>query len=71
MKRSRYASACLALAVTITLLTACKGQEGEKDHPDSQGSDSTAATVVVNGKLINKPCGPAGARFLPNGWLVF
>lgn len=33
------------------------------------GGSST--TVVLNNQLINKPCGPAGARFLPNGWLVF
>lgn len=33
------------------------------------GGSST--TVVLNNELINKPCGPAGARYLPNGWLVF
>lgn len=33
------------------------------------GGSST--TMVLNGEVINKPCGPAGARFLPNGWLVF
>ena len=65
MKRSRYASACLALAVTITLLTACKGQEGEKDHPDSQGSDSTAATVVVNGTVMEPTTGNADVSAEP------
>lgn len=65
MKRSRYASACLALAVTITLLTACKGQEGEKDHSDSQGSDSTAATVVVNGTVIEPTTGNADVSVEP------
>lgn len=33
------------------------------------GGSST--TMVLNNKLINKPCGPAGARYLPNGWLVY
>ena len=33
------------------------------------GGSST--TMVLDGKVINKPCGPAGARFLPNAWLVF
>lgn len=33
------------------------------------GGSST--TMVLNGQVINKPCGPAGARYLPNGWLVF
>lgn len=33
------------------------------------GGSST--TMVLNGQVINKPCGPAGARFLPNAWLVF
>lgn len=33
------------------------------------GGSST--TMVLNGEVINKPCGPAGARYLPNGWLVF
>ncbi len=33
------------------------------------GGSST--TMVLKNQLINKPCGPAGARFLPNGWLVF
>lgn len=33
------------------------------------GGSST--TMVLDGKLINKTCGPAGTRFLPNAWLVF
>ena len=33
------------------------------------GGSST--TMVLDGKLINKTCGPAGPRFLPNAWLVF
>jgi len=33
------------------------------------GGSST--TMVLNNTLINKPCGPAGARFLPNGWMVY
>ncbi|MBP3382203.1 MAG: phosphodiester glycosidase family protein [Clostridia bacterium] len=33
------------------------------------GGSST--TMVINDKLVNKPCGPAGARFLPNGWMVY
>lgn len=31
----------------------------------------TSTTMVLDGKLINKTCGPAGPRFLPNAWLVF
>lgn len=65
MKRSRYASACLALAVTITLLTACKEQKGEKDHSDSQGSDSASATVVVNGTVIEPTTGNADVSVEP------
>ena len=64
MKRSRYASACLALAVTITLLTACKGQDGEQDRSDSQGSDS-AATVVVNGTVMEPTTGNANVSVEP------
>ena len=64
MKRSRYASACLALAVTITLLTACKGQDGDQDHSDSQGSDSTA-TVVVNGTVMEPTTGNANVSVEP------
>ena len=64
MKRSRYASACLALAVTITLLTACKGQDGEQDHSDSQGSGS-AATVVVNGTVMEPTTGNANVSVEP------
>ncbi len=64
MKRSRYASACLALAVTITLLTACKGQDGDQDHSDSQGSDS-AATVVVNGTVMEPTTGNANVSVEP------
>ncbi len=33
------------------------------------GGSST--TMVINNQLINKPCGPAGARYLPNGWMVY
>lgn len=33
------------------------------------GGSST--TMVLDGQVINKPCGPVGARFLPNGWMVF
>ena len=64
MKRSRYTSACLALAVTITLLTACKGQDGDQDHSDSQGSDS-AATVVVNGTVMEPTTGNANVSVEP------
>lgn len=64
MKHSRYASACLALAVTITLLTACKGQDGDQDHSDSQGSDS-AATVVVNGTVMEPTTGNANVSVEP------
>lgn len=69
------------------LLLACDGRQANMEGANMQdltdimwefgavnasnidGGSST--TVVVDGKLINKPCGPAGARFLPNGWLVF
>ncbi len=33
------------------------------------GGSST--TMVINDQLVNKPCGPAGARYLPNGWMVY
>lgn len=33
------------------------------------GGSST--TMVLNGEVINSTCGPAGPRYLPNGWLVF
>jgi hypothetical protein len=59
MKFSRYASACLAFAVTLTLLSSCKGQEGGQDNSDSAGSDSTSATVVVNGSVIEPTTGNA------------
>lgn len=33
------------------------------------GGSST--TMVLNGVNINSTCGPAGPRFLPNGWMVY
>ena len=69
------------------LLLACDGRQANMEGANMQdltdimwefgavnaanidGGSST--TVVIEGQLINKPCGPAGARFLPNGWLVF
>lgn len=33
------------------------------------GGSST--TMVINNQVVNKPCGPAGARYLPNGWMVY
>ena len=59
MKLSRYASACLAFAVTLTLLSSCKGQKGGQDNSDSAGSDSASATVVVNGSVIEPTTGNA------------
>ena len=59
MKLSRYFSACLAFAVTLTLLSSCKGQEGGQDNSDSAVSDSTSATVVVNGSVIEPTTGNA------------
>jgi exopolysaccharide biosynthesis protein len=69
------------------LLLACDGRQANMEGANMQdltdimwefgavnaanidGGSST--TVVIEGQLINKPCGPAGARYLPNGWLVF
>ena len=65
MKRSRYASACLAFAVTLSLLTACKGQEGGEDHSNTQGSDSAPATVVVNGTVVEPTTGNADISVEP------
>lgn len=59
MKYSRYASACLAFAVTLSLLTGCKGQDKGKEDPDSAGSDTTPATVVVNGAVVEPTTGNA------------
>lgn len=42
---------------------------GAVNAANLDGGSST--TIVLNGEVINKPCGPAGARYLPNGWLVF
>ncbi len=65
MKRSRYASACLALAVTLSLLTACQGQKGGQDSSDNPGSDSAPATVVVNGTVIEPSTGNANLSVEP------
>ena len=65
MMRSRYASACLAFAVTLSLLTACKGQEGGEDHSNTQGSDSAPATVVVNGTVVEPTTGNADISVEP------
>ena len=50
-------------------LTNIMWEYGAVNAANIDGGSST--TVVVNNQLMNKPCGPAGARFLPNGWLVF
>ena len=65
MKLSRYASACLAFAVTLTLLSSCKGQEGGQDDSDSAGSDSAPATAVVNGSVIEPTTGNADLSVEP------
>ncbi len=65
MKFSRYASACLAFAVTLTLLSSCKGQEGGQDNSDSAGSDSAPATVVVNGSVVEPTTGNADISVEP------
>ena len=65
MKLSRYASACLAFAVTLTLLSSCKGQEGGQDDSDSAGSDSAHATAVVNGSVIEPTTGNADLSVEP------
>ena len=44
-------------------------QYGAVNAANLDGGSST--TMVLDGKLINKTCGPAGPRFLPNAWLVF
>ena len=59
MKLSRYASACLAFAMTLTLLSSCMGQEGGQDDSDSAGSESAHATAVVNGSVIEPTTGNA------------
>ncbi len=69
------------------LLLACDGRQSNMEGANMQGltnimweygavnaaniDGGSSTTVVVNNQLMNKPCGPAGARFLPNGWLVF
>ncbi len=50
-------------------LTDIMWEYGAVNAANIDGGSST--TVVLNNQLINKPCGPAGARYLPNGWLVF
>ncbi len=41
---------------------------GAVNAANLDGGSST--TMALNGEVINKPCGPAGARYLPNGWIV-
>ena len=65
MKSSRYASACLAFAVTLSLLTACKGQQGGQAPADSQESDNAPVTVVVNGTVVEPATGNADISVEP------
>ena len=41
---------------------------GAVNAANLDGGSST--TMALGGKVINKPCGPAGARYLPNAWIV-
>ena len=43
MRHSRYASACLAAAITLSLLTSCKGTEGPSAMTDQPHHGSTVA----------------------------
>lgn len=58
MRYSRYVSACLALALVATALASCKGQKEDRTDTPAD-SDSSPATVVVNGAVIEPATGNA------------
>lgn len=57
------------IGANMRTLTDILWEYGAVNAANIDGGSST--TMVLDGEVINKPCGPAGARFLPNGWLVF
>ena len=59
MKHSRQASACLALAVTLALLTSCGERPDGHTEGDATDSASTPATAVVNGTVMEPTTGNA------------
>lgn len=53
---------------SMKTLTDIMWEYGAITAANLDGGSST--TMVLNGKVINKTCGPAGPRYLPNAWVI-